>query len=69
MEKKQTAVQWLYDRLKLSLPEEMKVLRGLAIVALEMEKEQMIDAYNAGLEDVIPYNYFDNTYKSKENEK
>ena len=43
MEKKQTAVQWLYDRLKLSLPEEMKVLRGLVVVAKEMEKEQMIE--------------------------
>lgn len=45
MEKKQTAVQWLYDRLKLSLPEEMKVLRGLVVVALEMEREQMKDAF------------------------
>lgn len=40
-----TAVEWLYDKLKLSLPEEMKVLRGLVVVALEMEYEQIVDAY------------------------
>ena len=48
MEKKQTAVKWLYDRLKLSLPEEMKVLRGLVVVAKEMEKEQMSNMWIGG---------------------
>ena len=36
--------------------------------ALEMEKEQIINAYHAGIEDVIPYNYYDNTFKSESHE-
>ena len=35
---------------------------------LDIEKQQIMDAYHAGIEDVIPYNYYDNTYKSESNE-
>lgn len=73
MEKKQTAVQWLYDRLKLSLPEEMQVLRGLAVVALEMEKEQIMMAVKdswymakgSNFQDPQEEQYYKETYKSE----
>lgn len=42
----QTAVEWLHDKLKLSLGEEIKDLNGLFVIAKEMEKEQRIKDYN-----------------------
>lgn len=62
MEKKQTALKWLIEVLNL------KGYEQTLNKALEMEKRQITDAYHAGIEDVIPYNYYDNTYKSKDNE-
>lgn len=59
---KQTALQWLIDVLNL------KGYEHTINKALEMEKLQIIDAYNAGLEDVIPYDYYNNTFKSQSNE-
>jgi hypothetical protein len=38
--KKQTAVEWLQERLLLSLSDELKSLNGFFIIAKEMEKEQ-----------------------------
>jgi len=40
---KQTAVEWLEERLTLSFGDELKSVRGLLVIATEMEKEQMID--------------------------
>ena len=63
MEKKQTALEWLIEVLNL------KGYEQTLNKAKHMEKIQIIDAYNAGLEDVIPYNYYDNTYKTEDNGK
>ena len=62
MEKKQTALNWLIEVL---------ILKGYEQTlnkAKEMEKQQITDAYHAGIEDVIPYNYFENTFKKNDNE-
>jgi hypothetical protein len=61
-DKKQTALNWLIEVLNL------KGYEQTLNKAKEMEKQQITDAYHAGIEDVIPYNYFKNTYKSKDNE-
>ena len=63
MTKKQTAIEWLIEVLNL------KGYEQTLNKAKEMEKRQITDAYHAGIEDVIPYNYFDNTFKNNENEK
>ena len=62
MAKKQTALEWLIEVLNL------KGYEQTLNKAKQMEKQQIIDAYHAGIEDVIPYNYFDNTFKSESNE-
>jgi hypothetical protein len=62
MEKKQTAIEWLIEVLNL------KGYEQTLNKAKEMEKRQITDAYHAGIEDVIPYNYFENTFKSKSHE-
>ena len=56
---KQTAIEWLIEVLNL------KGYEQTLNKAKQMEKIQIIDAYNEGLENVIPYNYFDNTFKSE----
>lgn len=44
---KQTAVDWLEERLTLSLGDELKPLRGFFVLAKEMEKEMVCGfAYN-----------------------
>lgn len=46
--KKQTAVEWLQEALSLHLSDEQKVqFEGLFQQAIEMEKEQIIDAHDA----------------------
>jgi hypothetical protein len=62
MENKQTALEWLIEVLNL------KGYEQTLNKALEMEKRQITDAYHAGIVDIIPYNYFDNTFKSESNE-
>ena len=62
MEKKQTALNWLIEVLNL------KGYEQTLNKAKEMEKQQITDAYHAGIEDVIPYNYFENTFKKNDNE-
>jgi hypothetical protein len=59
---KQTAIEWLIEFLNL------KGYEQTLNKAKEMEKQQITEAYHAGIEDFIPYNYYDNTYKSKDNE-
>jgi hypothetical protein len=59
---KKTAIEWLIEVLNL------KGYEQTLNKAKQMEKQQITDAYHAGIEDVIPYNYFDNTFKSKDNE-
>jgi hypothetical protein len=59
---KQTALEWLIEVLNL------KGYEQTLNKAKQMEKIQIIDAYNAGIEDVIPYNYYNNTFKSESHE-
>ena len=56
---KQTAVEWLQERLFLSLSDELKCLNGFFVIAKEMEKEQKIefacavyDKYNFGPQEI-----------------
>ena len=56
---KQTALEWLIEVLNL------KGYEQTLNKAKEMEKRQITDAYHAGIEDVIPYNYYDNMYKTE----
>ena len=42
-----TAVQWLEEKLKESLGEDFDPVRGYFVMAKEMEKEQIIDAYQS----------------------
>lgn len=63
MANKQTAIEWLIEVLNL------KGYEQTLNKAKQMEKIQIIDAYNEGLENVIPYNYYDYTFKNNENEK
>ncbi len=48
MEKNQTAVRWLQEALSLHLSDEQKVqFEGLFQQAVEVEKDQIIDAHDA----------------------
>jgi hypothetical protein len=68
--KTQTAVEWLQERLLLSLSDELKCLNGFFVIAKEMEKEQIIDAFDEGnpngfiLKD--GEQYYNETYKKEE---
>jgi Leu/Phe-tRNA-protein transferase len=70
---KKTAVEWLQERLLLSLPNELKSLNGFFVIAKEMEKEQIIQAYNDGKFAIINIEknksleqYYNETYKKEE---
>ena len=55
---KQTAVEWLQERLLLSLSDELKCLNGFFVIAKEMEKEQIINSHVTGIIDpLIMKNY------------
>ena len=62
-----TAVQWLEEQLyktdwdKLNHEERMNI----CLTAKLMEMEQIQDAYDEGLKDVIPMDYYNNTFKSE----
>jgi hypothetical protein len=73
---KQTAVEWLQERLFLSLSDELKCLNGFFVIAKEMEKQQIIDAFGVGRHvestRLIHYNdmaeqYYNETYKNENN--
>ena len=64
----QSAVEFLEKQLTLALGDEVKDLRGLFVVAKEMEKEQIKDAYKAdrypcSYEDAEEY--YNDTYKTQ----
>lgn len=76
--KKQTAVEWLEECIKIGLTYEQEVsFEGLFQQALEMEKEQMIDAFMEGADFGEMFNnegrgfitdaeqYYNNNYKSE----
>lgn len=64
---KQTAVEWLQEKLLISLSDELKCLNGFFVIAKEMEKEQIIDAINHGCSDWGSFKdgeqYYNETYK------
>jgi hypothetical protein len=43
-----TAIEWLEEKLKESLGEDFDPVRGYFVMAKEMEKEQIIDAFKHG---------------------
>lgn len=65
---KQTAVEWLQEKLLISLSDELKCLNGFFVIAKEMEKEQIIDAINHGCSDWGSFKdgeqYYNETYKN-----
>ena len=66
---KQTAVEWLQEKLLISLSDELKCLNGFFVIAKEMEKEQIIDAINHGCSDWGSFKdgeqYYNETYKKE----
>jgi hypothetical protein len=68
---KQTAVEWLQERLLLSLSDELKSLNGFFVIAKEMEKEQIVDAfgegnkYNGWALQHEPEEYYNKTFKQQ----
>ena len=51
MENKLTAVEWLIKELTPSIKLQQKYIDELETKAKEMEKEQIIDAFNMGMEE------------------
>jgi hypothetical protein len=47
----QTSVEWLAERLTLSLGDEIKYLRGFFVIANEMYNKELGNAYKQGWED------------------
>jgi hypothetical protein len=72
---KQTAVEYLQERLLLSLSDELKCLNGFFVIAKEMEKEQIMEA-NGDERDYLSDSgnfitisaekYYNETYKKEE---
>jgi hypothetical protein len=64
---KPTAVEWLQEKLLISLSDELKCLNGFFVIAKEMEKEQIIDAINHGCSDWGSFKdgeqYYEETFK------
>ena len=66
--KTQTAVEWLQERLLLSLSDELKSLNGFFVIAKEMEKEQQEMAFNKALDEYSDCSfeeYYKETYKKE----
>ena len=74
--KTQTAVEWLQERLLLSLSDELKSLNGFFVIAKEMEKEQHKETWFASTSqfdnsEEMTYEkrfveYYNETYKKEE---
>lgn len=71
---KQTAIEWLVEHLTaighLEIPQGSNIVTAIISEAKEMEKEQIIDAYNIGSYDTSekqfrPEQYYNETYGSK----
>jgi hypothetical protein len=67
---KQTAVEWLEERLTLSFGDELKSVRGFFVIAKEMEKEQITESYEAGIWDLgcrsaDAEQYYNETFNTK----
>jgi len=62
---KQTTVEWLEERLNLSIGDELKPLRGFFVIAKEMERQQIMTAFTQG--DIFGSDYFDGVNITEEN--
>ena len=66
--KKQTAVEWLMEQLTKNYPLTKESAESIIKQAKEMEKEQIIDAYNNG-QQIPPFEYakkyYNETFKSE----
>ena len=66
---KQPAVEWLQEKLLIYLSDELKCLNGFFVIAKEMEKEQIIDAFDEGNSNgfIIKCGeqYYNETYKNE----
>jgi hypothetical protein len=70
---KQTALEWFFDNLKSHFEHDGDLLEGVKMSfeqAKEMEKEQIMDAYNIGsydmsLKEFRPEEYYNKYYKSE----
>jgi hypothetical protein len=62
-----TAVEWLCERLEEFYGEDFGIEMNLYIQAKQMEKEQIIEAFDAGTndEDRIGLEYYNETFKSE----
>ena len=66
---KQTAVEWLYEKILLT-PLDIREINKCLKQAKEMEKEQIIDAWNDGYREFYdgsstPEEYYNQTFKSE----
>ena len=78
MEKTQTAVDWLVEHLTaighLEIPQGSNIVTAIISEAKAMEKEQIVEAYDAGLfdgtmddvNDRMHKQYYNETYRSKD---
>ena len=68
---KQTAVEWLQEKLLISLSDELKCLNGFFVIAKEMEEEQIINAFDAGHRNgswnFLGEEYYEKTFKKENN--
>lgn len=65
--RKQTAIDWLEERLTLSFGDEIKPLRGFFVIAKEMEKKQIFKALEEFVDITLPEEakeeYYNERYK------
>lgn len=66
----QTSIEWLEEKLKVSFSEELNPLRGFFVIAKEMHKAEIAEAYRTGVEEDVYFNplrtgeqYYNQTYK------
>lgn len=65
---KQSSIEWLKERLTVSFGDDILLLLHFFAIAKEMEKEQIINAYEQGEEDGYwhPENGYTNQFKDAE---
>lgn len=63
----QTSVEWLEERLLLSLGDELKSLRGFFVIAKEMHKEECENAWMDGFDFNSNYKDFEDYYNKTYN--
>lgn len=62
--KEKTAVEYIHHQLLLAFGDELKSLRGLFVIAKEVEEKQMKDAWNNGVLDKTFEDYYNEKYEN-----